>query len=535
MAGRGLFRYDHFDLPGKAWMTNRRNDEPMYLRIAGSIRRGIDSGRFEAGARLPGSRSMAVALGVSRTVALMAYDQLESEGYLESRSGSGTYVSARPAGVPAHDTPAEEPVQAPAGPRLSRLARRAVLPGGPEDELPASDGDVIDLARPRVKSDPRSLKAWVQNLTALLRRRDAPDFPELQGAIELRRAVAGYLGTERAIRVDPDDILIVSGAQQARDLIARVLLDEGDSVGVEEPCHWSVRHAYDAMGARIVPCEVGPHGMDIGRHAAALDGARLVSVAPSFQFPTGVVMPEARRRDLLQWAYAHDACLVEDDFDCEHRFGVRSPPSLWSLDRHGRVIHVSSFARAMFPALQLGYMLVPRPLRERFLAVKWLADRGSVSLQQHVLAAYIASGQYLRDLRRIAHRLAPRHRALHAALQARLGGAMEVTGSVAGGSLFVRLPRLPRSATEALVAEALARGVHIRSAERFHRTPPGHVTLVLNYAGLSEASLKRAGARLAEACLAAGARRADREVEKAPVRVGRTGSRVEPGSFERNE
>jgi GntR family transcriptional regulator/MocR family aminotransferase len=474
----------------------------MYVRIAGSIRRDIDSGRFQAGARLPGSRSMAVALGVSRTVVLMAYDQLESEGYLASRSGSGTYVSARPAGAPAYGMSVEEQVGIPEGPRLSRLARRAVLPTGPAADPPAPEGEVIDLAQPRVKSDPRSLKAWVHHLMALLRRRDAPDFPELQGAIELRRAVAGYLGVERAIEIDPDDILIVSGAQQARDLIARVLLDEGDGVGVEDPCHWSVRHTYEAMGARVVPCPVGPHGMDIDRNAEALDGVRLVSVAPSFQFPTGTVMPEERRRALLQWAYAHDACLVEDDFDCEHRFGVCTTPSLWSLDRHGRVIHVSSFARSMFPALQLGYMLVPRPLRERFLAVKWLADRGSMSMQQHVLAACIASGQYLGDLRRIAHRLASRHRALHDTLQARLGSAMEASGSVAGGSLFVRLPRLPCSATGVLVAEALARGVRIRSAERFHRTPPDHATLVLSYAGVSEAALKRAAARLAEAYLA---------------------------------
>jgi GntR family transcriptional regulator / MocR family aminotransferase len=484
-------------------MANRRqNDEPMYVQIAESIRRDIDSGRFQVGARLPGSRSMAIALGVSRTVVLMAYDQLESEGYLDSRSGSGTYVSARPANVSTGGTPVEEQREAPAYPRLSRLARRAALPAVPETDPPAPGGDVIDLAQPRVKSDPRSLKAWKQNLMVLLRRRDTPDFPELQGAVDLRKAVAHYLSVERMLEVDPDDVLIVSGAQQARDLIARVLLDEGDGVGVEEPCHWSVRHTYEAIGARIVPCQVGPHGLDIDRHAAALDGVRLVNVAPSFQFPTGVVMPEERRRALLQWACAHDACLVEDDFDCEHRFVVRTAPSLWSLDRHGRVIHVSSFARALFPALQLGYMLVPRPLRERFLAVKWLADRGSISLQQHVLAACITSGQYLRDLRRIAHGLAPRHRALHDALQMRLGGAMAVTGSVAGGSLFMHLPGLPRSATGALLAEALARGVRIRSAEGFHRVPPDHVTLVLSYAGVSEANLKRAGARLAEACVA---------------------------------
>jgi len=503
MTGRGLFRCDHFEPPRGARSADRRpSDEPMYAQIAGAIRRDIDSGRFQRGARLPGSRSMAVAMGVSRTVVLMAYEQLESEGYLDSLTGSGTFVSGRPISGEAGAVLVAEQGEMPGPPRLSRLAMRAALPAFAETAPPAHEGELIDLAQPRVKSDPRSLKAWVQNLTALLRRRDTPDYPELQGALDLRRAVAGYLAIERAIEVDPDDILIVSGAQQARDLIARVLLDEGDAVGVEEPCHWSVRHTYEALGARVVPCQVGPHGMDIEHHADALTGVRLVNVAPSFQFPTGVVMPDAQRRALLRWAYANDACLVEDDFDCEHRFGVRPSPSLWSLDQHGRVIHVSSFARSMFPALQLGFMLVPRALRERFLAVKWLADRGSISMQQHVLAACIGSGQYLRDLRRIAHRLAPRHRALHDALHARLGRAMTVPGSVAGGSLYVAFPELPRSATDSLVAEALSRGVRIRSAERFHSAPPDHVTVVLSYAGLAEANLKRAGAWVAEAYLA---------------------------------
>ncbi|UPG94324.1 PLP-dependent aminotransferase family protein [Luteibacter aegosomatissinici] len=474
----------------------------MYAQVAESIRRDIDSGRFEVGACLPGSRSMALALGVSRTVVLMAYEQLEGEGYLDSRSGSGTYVSARNLAMPAMDVPPAEPAPTPPPLRLSRLAQRAVLPATTDQEAPAPESDVIDLAQPRVKSDPRSLWAWKQNLLALLRRRDVPDFPQVQGVLDLRKALAGYLSVERSIAVDPDDILIVSGAQQAHDLIARVLLDEGDGVGVEEPCHWSVRHTYEAMGARLVSCAVGAEGLDIERHASVLQGVRLVNVSPSFQFPTGVVMSENRCRAWLQWAYANDACLVEDDFDCEHRFGVRASPSLWSLDRHDRVIHVSSFARSMFPALQLGYMLVPRSLRERFLAVKWLADRGSISMQQHVLAACINSGQYLRDLRRIAHGLAPRHRALHDALQARLGSAMSVTGSVAGGSLFVHLPGLPRSATEALISEALAHGVRIRSAERLYRVPPEHVTLVLSYAGVAEVALKRAGVRLAEAYFA---------------------------------
>src|SRR5690242_8517943 len=201
MTGRGLFRCDHFDpVEGQGMANRRQDDEPMYVRIAGSIRRDIDSGRFQAGARLPGSRSMAIALGVSRTVVLMAYDQLECEGYLDSQTGSGTYVR-RPTGLVASATRVEAQAEAPTPLRLSRLAKRAALPAAPEAPSPL-DADVIDLAQPRVKSDPRSLKAWMQNLMALLRRRDAPDFPELQGAIALRKAVAVYLRVERAIEVD---------------------------------------------------------------------------------------------------------------------------------------------------------------------------------------------------------------------------------------------------------------------------------------------------------------------------------------------
>lgn len=478
------------------------SDDPLYVQIAETIRGNIDSGRFQVGARLPGSRSMATALGVSRTVVLMAFEQLESEGYLESRTGSGTFVRMRSVALTAPEATQLAPPAATRVPRLSRLAQRAERPNLLESRAPAHStptGDLIDLAQPRVKSDPRSLKAWRQQMIALLRRRETPDFPELQGALSLRQALSGYLRSERAIKVDPADILIVSGAQQARDLIARVLLDEGAGVAVEEPCHWSIRHSYAANGARIVPCPVDANGMNIDLPTQALTGVRLLNVAPSFQFPTGTFMPEARRRALLQWAYANDACLVEDDFDCEHRVGVPTEPSMWTLDRHDHVIHASSFARSMFPALQLGYMLVPRALREAFLTVKWLADRGSISMQQHVLAAFISSGQYLLDLRRIAYRLAVRHRALQGALQAHLGTEMQVTGSVAGGSLFVHLPALPIGCTTALETESLARGLRIRGAERFFREPLEHTTLLLGYSDVSEANLKRAASRLAAA------------------------------------
>jgi len=481
-------------MPGRT--TGR---EPIYMRVHGAIRRDIEVGRFAVGSRLPGSRSMAATLGVSRTVVLMAYEQLESEGYVETQGGSGTYVSAVaiPAPPPIDCGPGN--AIAPPGVPLSRLAQRMELPAHPPGEGERPGADVIDLSLPRVRSDARSLKHWRQTLAQLVRRRSAPDYPVLEGAPPLRDAVARYLRMERGIVVDPHDVVIVSGTQQARDLIARVLLDEGTVAGVEDPCYWGVRHTYAAAGARIVACPVDAQGLDIDAHAHVLRDARLVSVGASFQYPTGAVMPMARKEALLRFAYAGSTCLVEDDFDCEHRFGVRASPSLWSMDRHARVIYISSFARAVYPALQLGYMLVPGWLREKILAAKWLADRGCMSMQQHVLAACIDSGQYLRDIRRINNQLVPRHRALRDGLKARLGVQVEVAGEGAAGTLFARLPGLPGESTADLLAEALVHGVRVRSGQALHATPPAHVTLVLNYASLSESTLKVAAARLAQA------------------------------------
>jgi GntR family transcriptional regulator / MocR family aminotransferase len=481
--------------------------EPIYMQVYGAIRRDIEVGRFRIGSRLPGSRSMAVTLGVSRTVVLMAYEQLEGEGYVETRGGSGTYVSAVAIAVPPSIGIDAAQASGLANVPLSRFAQRLSLPPQtPVDHGPCAP-EVIDLSLPRVRSDARSLKHWRQTVAQLVRRRSAPDYPVLEGAPPLRAAVARYLRMERGIVVDPGEVVIVSGTQQARDLVARVLLDEGAVVGVEDPCYWGVRHSYAATGARIVPCAVDGQGLDVAAHALALRDARLVSVGASFQYPTGAVMPMARKEALLRFAYAGQTCVVEDDFDCEHRFGVRASPSLWSMDRHGRVIYISSFARAVYPALQLGYMLVPAWLREKILAAKWLADRGCMSMQQHVLAACIDSGQYLRDIRRINNQLVPRHRALRDALKAQLGDAAEVAGEGAAGTLFASLPGLPGECTAELLAEALARGVRLCSGEALHAMPPSHVTLVLNYATLSEATLKAAAARLAQAVGAVAARR----------------------------
>ncbi|MHB1057876.1 MAG: MocR-like pyridoxine biosynthesis transcription factor PdxR [Rhodanobacter sp.] len=488
---------------------------PIYQQVYNAIRQGIEDGRFRIDTRLPGSRSMAAGLGVSRTVALMAYERLESEGYIRSLGGSGTYVSAtRPSHADAPAAVIHESGKRPPEVPLSALAGRTALPEPGQAQLspdvPCPAG-TIDLTVSLSVPDTRSLDQWRHGVAELLRRRSSPDFPAVAGVPELRAAVTAYLQGERGIDVDPQDVIIVSGSQQARDLIARLLVDEGTVVGVEEPCYWGVRHTYAAAGARVVPCTVDARGLDVSLHADNLEDARVVHVTPSYQFPTGAVMPVARREALLRWAYARQVYLVEDDYDCEHRFGVRATPALWGMDRYQRVIYTSSFARVMYPALQLGYMVVPPGLREKFLAIKWLADRGSMSMQQHALAGYIGSGEYLRGLRRVAHRLSPRYHVLREALKTRLCDEVEMSSETAGNMLFVALPGLPHAATGELLAEALACGLRVRSGEHFYMDKPSHVTLALHYAAVSEPLLKQAAARLAEACSNVAARRHGRE------------------------
>lgn len=235
--------------------------EPIYMQVHEAIRRDIERGRFRVGARLPGSRSMAVTLGVSRTVVLMAYEQLEAEGYVQTQGGSGTYVSAAAIEAPSPIETEGNPSASLANIPFSRFARCLALPTQTPTEHEYCTADVIDLSLPRVRSDARSLKHWRQTVAKLVRRRSVPDYPVLEGAPPLRAAVARYLRMERGIVVDPQEVVIVSGTQQARDLIARVLLDEGAVAGVEDPCYWGVRHTYAASGARLaLAVEHGPAG-----------------------------------------------------------------------------------------------------------------------------------------------------------------------------------------------------------------------------------------------------------------------------------
>jgi GntR family transcriptional regulator/MocR family aminotransferase len=471
---------------------------PLYKRVYDALRSKILRGELASGAALPGTRTLARDLGVSRIVVLTAYDQLVAEGYIESRAGSGSVVA-----VQCGDRlqPVLGRLKPAATQKTSEYARRArrLSPQAPPGQEPRDAKGVIDFRYATTLPDARTVAMWRH---AVARAAGAPqlDYPDPAGLPSLRRALAAHLREQRGVVAEADDIVIVSGAQQALDLTARVLCDRGTRIGLEDPQYQGTRQAFVAAGARVIDCAVDGEGLDIGRHARRLGAARAVCVTPSHQFPTGAIMSAARRLALLRWAERQRASIVEDDYDCEFRYGVGAIPALQGLDAGGRVIYIGTFARMLFPALRLGYIVAPPSLRDAFRAVKWLADRGSPPLEQQAVASLLESGEYESTRRRSVRALTAKRDAMVAALAKHFSPDDAVaTGAASGTHILLRFPRLPAAATEPLLDAARKNGVHVYSAHPYYQRAPREATLILGYATLVVEEIGAGVGRLATA------------------------------------
>lgn len=477
--------------------------EPLYLQVYRALCRAIGDGRFQPSNRLPGTRTLARDLGVSRTVVLQAFAQLESEGITTSNPGSGTFVNDRYSKEYAAST-------------TSKVAR--ILPSPPAIDLPAPspwalsackevplasspvtalDG-MLDFTDLKIFQDATGARQWRHVLLEAMQ--DRSNLPQdFLGLRELRVALSLELRHERGLQVDPDDILIVAGIQQARDLVTRVLVQPGMVVGIEDPGYRGIRATFRASGARVVACAVGNAGLNVEQHADELAEAKLIYVMPSQQFPTGTAMSEDQRHRLLNWAYQRGAYIIEDDFEPEHRLVSTSSPPLYVLDRRQQVIYVGAFAREFFPTLRLAYVIAPPGLRQYLIAAKWVADRGAGFLLQRVLARYLAAGDYQRNLRRLFMLLAAKRETLVHSLHQHFGRRVVVSGGAASGVLLVHFAELPRDRTNALVSCAAENGVRIASAHVYYDNPPPHVTLLLRYAHVPPGRIDEATRRLAVA------------------------------------
>lgn len=462
-------------------------------RICDTIKTQIAEGVYRPGSRLPSSRALAADLGVSRTTVTAAYDQLAAEGYLETRRGARAQV---PGGL-RMERPAARRDAGPPPARLSEYGRR--LAGLAMDRRPEADPPAIDFRYGDLAASDFPTLSWKRAVdAAILRRPSRLRYGDPAGSILLRSALQGYLWRARGLRCDPDQIIVVNGSQQGLDLCARLLLDPGDRIVIENPCYAAARDIFLTMGAFPIPLEVDREGMRTDR----LPPARLAYVTPSHQFPLGGVMSASRRQELLAWAQACGAYVVEDDYDGEYRYDIAPIPALQTLDGARNVIYLGTVSKTLSPTLRLGYLVVPPSLGAAFAAAKRLADRHAPGLEQEALADLIAGGAYERHVRRVRRRNGQRRAALLAALHARLGTRAMVVGAEAGLHVVVWLTGLSMKGEAALVAAARAAGVGVHPVTPLYDPAcpserPDHPGLVMGYASLDEREIARGVERLA--------------------------------------
>jgi GntR family transcriptional regulator/MocR family aminotransferase len=485
---------------------------PLYQQVYRALRGAILDGALKPGEKLPATRVLARELDVARNTLLGAYAQLEDEGYVSARTGSGTYVATtlpeERVAVAAARKPARGGAPAPSrrgaakSPQLSEHARRILAQaprsgvswGNPRRNLPYD----FRYGEPAYADLP--LETWCRLLGRRARRASVGKlgYGEPQGSLELRRALAEYLRRARGVACTPEQILITRGTQQAIDLCARLLVDPGDRVALEEPHYTGFSYPFGAYGAELVPVGVDAHGLDVD----ALDEhapLRGVCVTPSHQFPTGGILPLERRLALLAWAAREGAFVLEDDYDGEYRYEGRPVPSLQGLDRNGSVLYVGSASKLLFPALRIAWLVVPEPLLRSFTLAKAYTDTGTATIEQLALADFIEAGHLERHVRRARLRGAARREALHQAVQRHLGDAGSLEGTPAGLHGLLWIHELAAARESELRRACEARGVGIYPARPFYSRPPRRAGYILGYAALGERDIDEGIRRLAQA------------------------------------
>lgn len=501
---------------------DRAGQEALYRQLYFAIRDAILQGRLRPGTRLPSTRSLAADLDVSRNTVVIAFDQLLAEGYVEGRTGAGTYVSATLPEELLSARPGQAGPRDGAAPAQDRLsARGRFLAGirshGFAQPLPFSPA-LPELARFPFDEWARLLaRHWRYPKQEFLVGGDAA------GYAPLRAAIAAYLGAARAVRCDPEQVLIVSGAQQALDLATRVLIDPGDAVWIEDPGYAGIRGALAASGASLVPVPLDADGIDVAAGRRRAPQARLAIVTPSHQYPLGLTMPLTRRLELLDWARGAGAVIIEDDYDSEYRYAGRPLAALQGLDGDGRVIYIGTFSKVMFPGLRLGYLVAPKDLVEAFRGLRQLVDSHPSSVAQAALADFISEGYLAAHVRRMRALYAKRQAAMVAELRKRLGGRLSVSPDESGMHLIGYLDDAVDDV--ALSKAAVDRGVVVAALSRLYIDAPPRKGLMLGYAGVAEPTMRRAVATLAGAFDAFFAGGMDpREAPRMALGQGRSGA-----------
>jgi GntR family transcriptional regulator / MocR family aminotransferase len=476
---------------------NPNSDYPLHRQLAEELRCVILAGRLVPGEKLPSTRSLAQMLKISRTTVTQSYEQLLTEGYLETRHGSGTFVCSQLPDDLLHSEPVESVTSASTSPLLlskygNCLAETPfALLSEPKAEI------TFRYGRPALKHFPVNLwrKLLARHCRADLTWLDYALDP--QGDYALRSAIAQYLSRARAVVCDPSQIIITNGIQQALDLMLRILLEPGDAIALEDPGYLSARRIFLSHRAMLVPIPVDQAGLQVEKLTKETTPIRLVYVTPSHQFPTGAVLSLPRRLELLKWAQQTGAMILEDDYDSEYRYGERPIPALQGLDDGDSVLYLGTFSKVLFPSLRIGYAVLPSRLVPLVTYGKWLSDRQLPILEQRVLTDFILEGHLESHIRKMRSHYDRCRQVLVQSLKAHFGDRVTILGEQAGIHVMVRFSIGLEEPEIHQRAESV--GVGLMPARPHYLQASREAEFILGYGELDEGAIVTAISRLAQA------------------------------------
>jgi len=472
---------------------DRATDKPLHRQIYEGFRKAILERRLRPLQQIPSTRALASDLGISRIPILEAYSQLLAEGFLESRVGAGTFISSQLAaqlganqgssGVARVGVESTRPVS-----RASRALRLKIEPW--------TYGQGA-FAIGQVATDQFPTDTWVRLVARHSRHvsGEALHFSDPRGSPDLRAAIADYLGTARGVNCDAEQVIVIGGSQEALDISARVLLDPESSVWLEEPGYNLARHALALPGCNLVPVPVDREGLNVATGIKLCPTARAAYVTPSHQFPLGVTMSAARRIQLLNWAQTNGAWIIEDDYDSEYRYGGTPIASLQGLDANSRVIYIGTFSKILFPSLRVGYLVVPKDLIDRFVAMRVAMSIYPPYMTQAVLTDFINQGHFSRHIRRTRLVYAERRARLTECLESEFGSELSVLEGESGMNLVVTLPEHARDVE--LARRAATRGLWLWPLSPYYLGQP-YKGFVLGFGNVQVSDMPAAVRRMSQ-------------------------------------
>jgi GntR family transcriptional regulator / MocR family aminotransferase len=473
--------------------VSRKAPKPLQRQIYDAYRTAIIRRSLRGGQQIPSTRSLASELGISRIPVLNAYAQLLAEGYFESRAGAGTFVST--ALPDRHGSGASELQQSremSSGPRLISRRAAALRSYAPQPWIYTRGAFSLG----QVAFDHFPLRVW-SNLVARHSRIIHPSaflYSDPRGTRDFRETIATYLRTARGVNCEADQIIVVSGSQQAIDISARALLDPGSQVWLEEPGYRLTSDVLSLAGCQLIPVPVDDEGLNVAEGIRLCDSARAAYVTPSHQLPLGATMSASRRLQLLDWAQLSGAWIIEDDYDSEYRYGNMPIASLQGLDHNSRVIYIGTFSKTLFPSLRLGYMVLPPDLVERFLTVRRAMDIYPPYLHQAVLTDFIRQGHFSRHVRRARRIYMERRSKLVDALRKQFGPELPILGAEAGMHLVVMLPKECRDVE--LAKKAAAEKLWLWPLSLSYLSKNVRQGLILGFGSVTDAEIPSAVRRL---------------------------------------